>query len=78
MSANGTFVNEQKGTVSFLSSGDRIRFGPVECTVAFPAGARSEVARAQKTKKAGSNTWVIAALAAAGTIGLLVVVLQFI
>jgi pSer/pThr/pTyr-binding forkhead associated (FHA) protein len=80
MSANGTFVNEQKGTVSFLSSGDRIRFGPVECTVAFPAGTRSRATagKPQKAKKAGSNRWVIAAVTAASTIGLLVLVLQFI
>lgn len=80
MSANGTFVNEHKGTVSFLSSGDRIRFGPVECTVVFPASARtgSGAAKAGTSKKTGSNMWLIAALAAAGTIGLLVVVLQFV
>ncbi|MCZ6709280.1 MAG: FHA domain-containing protein [Gammaproteobacteria bacterium] len=80
MSANGTFVNEHKGTVSFLSSGDRIRFGPVECKVAFPTAARttSGPGKAQKSKKSGRNVWVIAALAAAGTVGLLVVALQFI
>lgn len=31
MSANGTFVNGQRANVSYLSSGDRLRFGPVEC-----------------------------------------------
>jgi len=31
MSANGTFVNGKRANVSYLSSGDRLRFGPVEC-----------------------------------------------
>jgi pSer/pThr/pTyr-binding forkhead associated (FHA) protein len=30
MSANGTYVNEAKGLTSYLSSGDKIRFGQVE------------------------------------------------
>lgn len=84
MSANGTFVNEQKGTVSFLSSGDRVRFGPVECTVVLPAAGKRKAARkaakASPTRKAGSrnNTWLIAALTAIGTIALLVIVLNFV
>ena len=79
MSANGTFVNEQKGTVSFLSSGDRVRFGPVECTVVLPAGGKAKAtARQAKGKKGGSNTWVIAAMAAAGTIALMIIILQFV
>ena len=84
MSANGTFVNEHKGTVSFLSSGDHIRFGPVECTVVLPAAGKAKAGRAgkagkaRKTKKSSSNTWIIAALAAVGTIALMVIVLQFV
>ena len=31
MSANGTFVNGKRSNVSYLSTGDRVRFGPVEC-----------------------------------------------
>ena len=30
-STNGTFVNGKRSNVSYLSSGDRVRFGPVEC-----------------------------------------------
>ncbi len=80
MSANGTFVNEQKGTVSFLTSGDRVRFGPVECTIVLPAAAKTKAAsgKARNTEKANSHTWIIAALAAAGTIALMAIVLQFI
>src|SRR5690606_39092420 len=37
MSANGTLVNEKRGSISFLSSGDRIRFGPVECVFHLPS-----------------------------------------
>ena len=31
MSANGTFVNGKRSNVSYLTAGDRVRFGPVEC-----------------------------------------------
>ena len=31
MSANGTFVNGKRANVSYLATGDRVRFGPVEC-----------------------------------------------
>ena len=85
MSANGTFVNEQKGTVSFLSSGDRVRFGTVECTVVLPAAGKSPARKTGKArsgkkgsaKKGSGNTWIIATLAAVGTIALMVIVLQF-
>lgn len=40
MSANGTFVNGQKSNISFLASGDRIRFGPVECVFQLPSSAK--------------------------------------
>ncbi len=31
MSANGTFVNGKRSSVSYLSPGDQVRFGPVAC-----------------------------------------------
>jgi hypothetical protein len=31
MSANGTYVNGKRSNVSYLTAGDRVRFGPVEC-----------------------------------------------
>lgn len=31
MSANGTFVNGKRSNMSYLTNGDRLRFGPVEC-----------------------------------------------
>ena len=42
MSANGTYVNGKKANVSYLSSGDRIRFGPVECVCHVPALRKSD------------------------------------
>lgn len=39
MSANGTFVNDRRSNTSFLSAGDRLRFGPVECIFQVPGGA---------------------------------------
>lgn len=81
MSANGTFVNGNKSTVSFLSNGDSIKFGPVECTIALPAaGKKSKRAKAGSPagKSAGKNkSWLIIAIAAAVTVGLLLVVMQF-
>jgi pSer/pThr/pTyr-binding forkhead associated (FHA) protein len=31
LSVNGTFVNDKRVLKSFLSDGDQLRFGPVEC-----------------------------------------------
>ncbi len=38
LSANGTFVNGKRCNVSYLSSGDRIAFGSVECIFQLPKG----------------------------------------
>ena len=78
MSANGTFVNGHKSTVSFLSSGDTIKFGPVECTIALPA-APAKRKKAAKSRSGGgkSKTWLIVGITTAVTLALLVVALQF-
>ena len=39
LAANGTFVNGNRTNMSFLSSGDRLRFGPVECIFQLPAAS---------------------------------------
>jgi pSer/pThr/pTyr-binding forkhead associated (FHA) protein len=39
LAANGTFVNGNRTNMSFLASGDRLRFGPVECIFQLPAAA---------------------------------------
>jgi pSer/pThr/pTyr-binding forkhead associated (FHA) protein len=51
MSANGTFVNGKRSPVSFLASGDRLRFGQVECLLQLPRTrvATSRVESAQGT-----------------------------
>ncbi|MCZ6852398.1 MAG: FHA domain-containing protein [Gammaproteobacteria bacterium] len=80
MSANGTFINDQKTTVGFLASGDRVRFGPVECVVTLPKSSRQAAPPAAVKKqtavatKPKSNTWLIAAGVTIATIIVLVVV----
>jgi len=39
VSANGTFVNDRKVLKSYLSDGDRLRLGPVECVFRAPPQA---------------------------------------
>lgn len=51
MSANGTFVNGKRSNVSFLSAGDRVRFGPVECEFNLPSGAKA----APSARSSGSS-----------------------
>lgn len=69
MSANGTWVNGDKITVSYVGNGDRVRFAQVECEVQLGNTAR----RTASGGDSGSTrrTWVIAAVAAATTIGVL-------
>ena len=80
MSANGTFINDQKTTVGFLANGDRVRFGPVECVVTLPKSSRHTTPAADVQKQAAvatqakSHTWLIAAGVAIATIIVLVVV----
>jgi pSer/pThr/pTyr-binding forkhead associated (FHA) protein len=55
MSANGTFVNDERAVTAFLASGDRIRFGSVDVVVDGLGAARS-------TKSGGrgsARTWLI-------------------
>ncbi|MDZ7667974.1 MAG: FHA domain-containing protein [Gammaproteobacteria bacterium] len=72
MSANGTFVNGDKATVSYLKDGDRIRFAQVECEFRLPSGKARKAAPAGRPKPAGGNrTWLIIAAAAAVTVAAL-------
>lgn len=81
MSANGTFVNGKRSNVSYLSSGDRVRFGPVECV--FQA-SRSEAGSAARLSGGGaqgdskSKTFVIAGVAFVATIVILFLVYKFV
>ncbi len=61
MSANGTFVNGAKISVHFLTSGDRIRFGPIDCVFQLPTASRQSGA-------AKGRAWLIAAIAFVATL----------
>jgi pSer/pThr/pTyr-binding forkhead associated (FHA) protein len=50
VSANGTFVNGKRCITSFLSSGDRISFGSVECIFQLPQGGAAGKASAGTAK----------------------------
>jgi len=74
MSANGTYVNGKRSNVSYLSSGDRVRFGPVECVFhASTAPAQRVVAESADEPPAMNKTWRIAGAAFAATLLVLVV-----
>jgi pSer/pThr/pTyr-binding forkhead associated (FHA) protein len=64
MSANGTFVNGKRASISYVSDGDRILFGPVECIF----HAQAATAPAEGTK---SRRWIWVALAVVAALGLL-------
>lgn len=71
MSANGTFVNGDKATVSYLKNGDRLRFAQVECELRLPDVARARKTAATNDVRSSGRTWLIAGLAAAATVGVL-------
>lgn len=81
MSANGTFVNGKRSNVSYLSSGDRVRFGPVECvfqtSLSDPAPSGSASA-AMGEGASGRRTLLIGAAAFAATIVVMFVVYRFV
>lgn len=52
MSANGTFVNGKRSPERYLASGDRLRFGRVECLLQLP-GARAPASRDAATAGSG-------------------------
>lgn len=75
MSANGTFVNGKRSNVSYLTAGDRVRFGPVECVFRNAHGASA----AHGAGEAGTKrTLLIGALAFAVTIVVLFLVYRFV
>ncbi|ARN74591.1 FHA domain-containing protein [Oceanicoccus sagamiensis] len=68
MSANGTYVNDNKGLTSYLSSGDKVRFGQVEFIFKLNADGDTTDPVAKPVKEAksaassggGLPTWVLA------------------
>lgn len=69
MSANGTFVNEQKCTISYLQNGDRLRFAQIDCEIRLPAAGRPASRGAGKPSAAagGSRTWLVVGAVALAT-----------
>jgi pSer/pThr/pTyr-binding forkhead associated (FHA) protein len=84
MSANGTFVNGKRMSESDLSSGDRIRFGPVDCVFqttsrAAAASRPSGGARVGSGRSASKGkTLTIGAIAFVVTIAVLFLVYTFV
>ncbi|MFU8816062.1 MAG: FHA domain-containing protein [Pseudomonadales bacterium] len=77
MSANGTFVNDEKTTVSYLKDGDLIRFAQVQCEFRLPTGkGRKRSAKARGNGPTGSNSraWLLMAAAAVATVAVLAAV----
>lgn len=79
MSSNGTFVNGKRSNVSYLASGDRLRFGPVECVFHAPeTGGRAVRGDDAVREAAGKRTWLIAAVAFVVTAAVLFLVYAFV
>ncbi len=84
MSANGTFVNGKRSNVSYLTAGDRVRFGPVECVFWTSRGAATPARRSDAGASSGahaeskSSTALIAGVAFAVTIVVLFLVYKFV
>jgi pSer/pThr/pTyr-binding forkhead associated (FHA) protein len=85
MSANGTFVNGKRANVSYLASGDRVRFGPVECvfhvdgsSVRLPiTSSQRMMAPVLEDDEPQSKSLVVATVAFLATIAVLFVVYKF-
>ncbi|MFM7121008.1 MAG: FHA domain-containing protein [Gammaproteobacteria bacterium] len=55
MSANGTWVNGQKSTISYLQDGDKLRFAQVECEIRIPGGSRAARKGARNSASGASS-----------------------
>jgi pSer/pThr/pTyr-binding forkhead associated (FHA) protein len=82
MSANGTYVNGKRSNVSYLTAGDRVRFGPVECIFqtsrAGAAPRRSAAAGGGERAESKNKTLMIAGIAFVATIVVLFLVYKFV
>lgn len=88
MSANGTFVNGKRANVSYLASGDRVRFGPVECVfhvdgdagpVRLPITANQRIMAPvlEEEEESQSKSLAVGAIAFVATIAVLFLVYKF-
>jgi len=60
ISSNGSFVNDLQVGMCYLSGGDVLRFGRVECMFNLPPKAASSAARAANSgSRAGSNKVIV-------------------
>lgn len=78
MSANGTYVNGTKGLTSYLSSGDKVRFGQIEFLFKLSGNADTTDKSARKKQKPESESsglsipsWAIGLVAFVVTAGVL-------
>jgi pSer/pThr/pTyr-binding forkhead associated (FHA) protein len=73
VSANGTYVNGKRCTMSFLNSGDRVALGPVECSFVLPdqAGSRGRAASGDAATTRGGG-WSAGRIALIGLVSFLV------
>lgn len=83
MSANGTYVNGKRSNVSYLTAGDRVRFGPVECIFQTRAGAAPRRAASSSSgdgagAESKGKTLMIAGIAFVATIVVLFLVYKFV
>ena len=62
MSANGTFVNDQRANVSFIGAEDVVRFGTVECVFKLPESRRPSRGEERSTTAGRRRIAVLAAL----------------
>ena len=76
MSANGTWVNQKKCNISYLRSGDRIRFALVECQVALP-GADGIIDSAPAPISGKRFPWVTAGIAFVITLAAVYLLMQW-
>lgn len=77
MSANGTFVNGRRSNMSYLNSGDRIRFGPVECVFRTPESfGTATMVSPQNKPVSNSRNIVLAVLAFIVTLAIIYAVLR--
>jgi len=74
MSANGTFVNGNKGLASYLSSGDKVRFGQAEFLFKLSDTEQTAVAAAHSVQGATLTPWIIGAAAFLSAAAILYVV----
>jgi pSer/pThr/pTyr-binding forkhead associated (FHA) protein len=78
MSANGTYVNGKRSNVSYLASGDRVRFGPVECIFQMSRAAAAPRRSTPAEPASKPKTLVVAAIAFVATIAVLYLVYKFV